>query len=397
MKVLFLAPQPFFQERGTPIAVRLAVQVLSARSDDELDLLTYHEGHEITIPNARIIRIPDWFRIRGVGPGISFKKLVCDFVFLITALRLVWRNRRSPYALVHAVEESVFVAAIIKFFWGIPYIYDMDSSLALQVTEKWAILKPLRPLLDFFERSAVRGSLAVVPVCDALAVIADSHGSKETMILRDVSLLESSLDNSQQINLRKEADANSEDVIILYIGNLEAYQGIDLLIESQALLIKNAPKALLVIIGGTEQHIKLYTQKSAALGAANRIRFLGPRPVASLSDYLTQADILVSPRTKGNNTPMKIYSYLHSGIAIVATDLPTHSQVLTPLTSVLTAPNPAAFASGLESLVNDATIRAKIGGAGKALAEELYTYPVFEKNLNALYDKLEPQVKAAAA
>ena len=49
-----------------------------------------------------------------------------------------------------------------------------------------------------------------------------------------------------------------------------------------------------------------------------------------LASLLAQADVLVSPRTRGNNTPMKIYSYLDAGRAVLATDLPTHTQVLTP-------------------------------------------------------------------
>ena len=40
--------------------------------------------------------------------------------------------------------------------------------------------------------------------------------------------------------------------------------------------------------------------------------------------------MLVSPRIRGTNTPLKIYSYLRSGKPIVATDLLTHTQVLSP-------------------------------------------------------------------
>ena len=43
---------------------------------------------------------------------------------------------------------------------------------------------------------------------------------------------------------------------------------------------------------------------------------------------LLAADVLVSPRLKGLNTPMKIYSYLDSGSAVLATRLRTHTQVL---------------------------------------------------------------------
>ena len=53
---------------------------------------------------------------------------------------------------------------------------------------------------------------------------------------------------------------------------------------------------------------------------------------------LGEADVLVSPRLKGLNTPMKIYSYLDSGTAVLATRLRTHTQVLDDRTAYLVDP-----------------------------------------------------------
>ena len=55
MKILFLAPQPFYTERGTPIAVKLAVTAL-CRDGHQVDLLTYHQGQDIDIPGMRLFR-----------------------------------------------------------------------------------------------------------------------------------------------------------------------------------------------------------------------------------------------------------------------------------------------------------------------------------------------------
>jgi hypothetical protein len=56
VRILILAPHPFFQPRGTPIAVRQVLEFLSTRGH-QLDLLTFHEGENIAIPNCRIHRI----------------------------------------------------------------------------------------------------------------------------------------------------------------------------------------------------------------------------------------------------------------------------------------------------------------------------------------------------
>ena len=397
MKILFLAPQPFFQERGTPIAVRLALEVLSKRGGDDVDLVTYHEGLPVSLPNVTIHRIPSLPGLRGIRPGISFKKILCDLLLALVAIRLAAKNR---YQVVHAVEEAVFVARLIRFIFGVPYVYDMDSSLALQLTEKWWVLRPCLPLLERLERGVVRKSVAVVPVCDALAVIAERHGSPHTQILRDISLLEmqegaeGTADATE--DLRAGLGLPASCLLILYSGNLESYQGIDLLIDSFARVAPSHRDCHLVIIGGAPEHIAFYRQKAAQLDLTAQVHFPGPRPVALLRHFLAQADVVVSPRTKGNNTPMKIYSYLHSGKALVATALPTHTQVISEGVALLAAPTAEEFGAALRAVIADGALRDSLGAAAYRLAEEKYTYPVFERSLNALYDHLETRPDTAA-
>ncbi|MEZ4753131.1 MAG: glycosyltransferase [Bdellovibrionota bacterium] len=343
------------------------------------------------------IKLPNWFK--GVGPGFSIKKLICDVAFFISAIKLVWKSRKDQYSLVHAVEESAFIAMFIQFIWGIPYIYDMDSSMALQLTEKMPLTKPLLPIFQWFEGQAVKSSLAVVPVCDALAVLADEHGSQRTHILRDISLLDMG-DNDENsthpasANLREEVGISVDQKLILYIGNLEHYQGIDLLIESFAHNPAAKTLAKIIIIGGSKEHIDNYKHKVNTLGLAGSVFLVGPRPVSSINAYLSQADILVSPRIVGNNTPMKVYSYLHSGKALAATRLPTHTQVLDDSVSMLAEPTADSFGQALYTLITDKQIREQLGKAAKQLAEEKYTFSVFSKRLNSLYDQLNTKIEA---
>jgi glycosyltransferase involved in cell wall biosynthesis len=403
MKILFLAPQPFYQERGTPIAVRIALETLSKKlsthgaSAAHIDLLCYAEGEDISIPGVTIHRIwsPQW--LRDIRPGISLKKLLCDIIFLVAALRLVIQSRAQQYAVLHAVEESVFIAWLIKKIWGIPYIYDMDSSLSLQVTEKWWWCKPLHQIMSRLEGIAVRGSVAVAPVCDALSAIASQHGSPHTVLLRDVSLLPTSQGENTERNKVLGLSLRPTQPVVLYVGNLESYQGIDLLIESFALVGTHESHPHLVIVGGIPESIERYRGKAARLGCEKQVSFLGPRPVADLKDYLTAADILVSPRIKGNNTPMKIYSYLHSGKALLATDLPTHRQVLDEEIAVLAPCEAAGFAKGLHTLLDDPTLRHRIGEHAQKRAERLYTLSAFETQLSALYDEVHSRVLSASA
>lgn len=398
MRVLLLAPQPFYQERGTPIAVRLALEALSRKlkltteSAPLIDLLAYAEGVDLAIPGVRILRIsqPRW--LREIRPGISWQKLLCDLLFALSAFKLLWRARaaKEPYAVVHAVEESVFIAWLAKQIFGTPYIYDMDSSLALQLTEKWWLLKPLLPILRGLERLAVRGSIAVAPVCDALEAIAAQHGSPRTVLLRDISLLPPTA--VTELPCRSQifgAAVSATNPVILYVGNLEPYQGIDLLLEAFTRVRDHHTTPHLVVIGGTASTVAQYQVRAQQLGCAAQTSFLGPKPVTDLKLFLSLADIVVSPRIQGNNTPMKVYSYLHSGKALVATDLPTHRQVLDSEVAVLVPPEPAGFARGLTMLLENPHVRSEIAERAYQRAEQLYTREAFESQFTALYEYVQ--------
>jgi hypothetical protein len=101
-------------------------------------------------------------------------------------MQLVLKKR---YHVVHAVEESVFIALVLKWFFKIPYIYDMDSSLPQQLVERYPFLRAFLGFFSFFEGLAVRNAIAVVPVCTALADSIDRYNPKKVVILQDVSFL----------------------------------------------------------------------------------------------------------------------------------------------------------------------------------------------------------------
>ncbi len=143
MRILVLAPQPFYVERGTPIAVDLLVRTL-AEAGHEVDLLAFHLGTTPAYPNVTVHRIPRLPFVRAVGPGLSTKKLLCDLVFAGSLVRLLARRR---FDAIHAVEESVFLAMLLGPALGVPYVYDMDSALSDQVLAKLPALTPLASLL----------------------------------------------------------------------------------------------------------------------------------------------------------------------------------------------------------------------------------------------------------
>lgn len=390
MRVLFIAPQPFFVERGTPIAVRHAVEAICA-GGHEVDLLTLPGERDVQIPGMRLllVRPPRWL---GTPPiGFSPQKLVCD---LWLAAALVQQLRQRQYDVVHAVEESVFLALAARPFRSFKLIYDMDSILSGQIVEKWPAVRWLGPLLRVFERAAIRRSHLVLPVCEAIAEVARRHTSPARVHLLPDPAEENSAEADEAEDLR--STCGIQGPLALYVGNLEPYQGMSLLLQGLA-KTPAQQRCSLVVIGGRPADIGRYRAESAHLGLEDRVHFVGARPLARLSGYLAQADILCSPRLKGVNTPMKIYSYMASGKSILATRLPTHTQVLDDQTAMLVENTPEAVAAGFAALIADAGLRERLGRAGQQRVLEAYSRPVFRKRLLAAYDTLGDAVAPAGA
>ncbi len=87
--------------------------------------------------------------------------------------------------------------------------------------------------------------------------------------------------------------------------------------------------------------------------------------------------MLVSPRSSGTNTPLKIYQYLRSGRVIVATRLLTHTQVLSDEVAILTAPTAGGFRARNPAGDQRSGGRQRIGDAAKQLADTRYTYEAY--------------------
>ena len=381
MKILVVAPQPFYEERGTPIAVRLLVETLCDFGHD-VDLLVYQQGQDIDFPRLRIIRAGRPPGIQNVPIGFSWQKLVSDLWLTATMLRLLFTRR---YDVVHAVEEAIFLAAAFNLLSRRRLVYDMDSWMSQQLTDKSRTLQPLRPLLVGIERLAVRRATVVLPVCEDLAqVVRGWVDPQRVFLLPDVPMGDAE-PNGVDESLR--AVAGPDALIALYVGNLERYQGIDLMLEGLAQLPRDTPIQT-IVIGGSTADIETYCARAAQLGLGDRVHFLGPRPVANLNAYLAQADLLLSPRTLGQNTPMKVYSYMQSGKAVLATAIRSHTQVLDGECAELVAAEPAAWAAGLARLAGDAEHRRRLGAAARFKAESEYSLPAFRARLQQAYVKV---------
>jgi glycosyltransferase involved in cell wall biosynthesis len=392
MRILVIAPQPFYQERGTPIATRLLVEALQAAGHG-VDVLTYHVGEDPKLAGVRVFRAPAVPFVHDVPIGFSLRKVLCDVALL---WRLFTLTRRNRYDVLHAVEEAVFLSLLVRGIGGrrgspgslaglgCRIVYDMDSSLPEQLLGKYGALHALDGMLRRIERLAIARSDLVMAVCEDLATRARAYATTTPVdVVEDVSLLGDATTGDVE-DLRR--DSQDGDLLALYVGNLEHYQGVDLVLDALAKL--ESPPLKFVAIGGSPEAVAAYRERAEALRLSKHVTFLGARPVSQLGAYLEQADVLVSPRLLGNNTPMKLYSYLAAGKAVLATRIRSHTQVLSDESALLVEPTAAALARGFDILLRSPALREQLGAAARRLAATRYSVSQFRASVASAYRRL---------
>ena len=382
-RILVVAPQPFYEDRGTPIAMR---QVLLALSElgRHVDLLTYPVGADVAIDGLRIFRSANPFRFESVPVGLSLRKVVLD-IPLTVALR--GRLARGQYSCVHAVEEAAFPAALYARQHGIPLLYDMQSSLAEQLGRLGPLsLRPTRWMLDTAERWLLNMSDVVVTSA-GLAPRVRRMVPQATVREWHFPSAPSGADAREVARLRQSLGLSSSDQVVLYSGTFEAYQGLPELIGAIPLVRQRFPGVTFVFVGAASSEPELAS--AAPHIESGALRVVGRQPRHDMPAFLAMADVLVSARAYGGNLPLKIFDYLAASRPIVATDIPTHRTVLSEERAVLVPPSTEALAGGIVSVLADPERASQLAAAGRLYAKTHLGWNRFVQAVSQLYDEVE--------
>ncbi len=383
MRILMIAPEPFFEARGTPFSEYHRIRAL-ADLGHTVDLVTYPFGRDVPLPGLRLHRSwrPPFVRRVKIGPSLA--KVPLDLLLAVKALHVALKWK---FDYIHSHEEGGAIGLVLSRLLRVPHLYDMHSSLPEQLSNfKFSRSRVLVGAFRALERLMVSRSASVIVICRHLEEVARAIAPGAHVVLIENAPGSGNVDtNSEAVDVRAATGVPAGAPVVLYTGTFEAYQGLDLLFAAMRRVLEQAPDTRLVLAGGHADQIERARCDAAALGIGASVAFAGERPAEEIPAYLEAADVLVSPRSRGKNTPLKIYQYLRSGTPIVATNLLTHTQVLDATVAELTDPTPEAFAAGILRVLGDGARGSALGQAALALANTRYTYEAYvERTREAL-------------
>jgi glycosyltransferase involved in cell wall biosynthesis len=388
MKILMIAPEPFFEPRGTPFSEYFRIKALG-HMGHTIDLVTYPLGQDKQIKGLRIFRSLKPPFVKSVKTGPSISKIFLDFFLFFKVLGRLLRGKKK-YDVIHTHEEACIMGAFFNKITKIPHLYDMHSSLVQQMTNfGFTKSKIIIGFFKWIEKKSLKNAASTIVICRALYDYAAAITDKEKL-----TIIENFIDENphrtdldqEQLNQVKKEIGKGEKKIIMYTGTLEKYQGIPLLIESMTHLPGDFR---LVLIGGKPKQIKEVKHLVETNELTDRVLILGEKNPEEIPYYLGAADVLVSPRTLGTNIPLKIYAYLKSGIPVVATNLYTHTQSINQDIAILTDPDPEKFAAGI---LEAASEKGKtISKNANAFCQENYSYERYLELIDQALKKTQQQ------
>jgi glycosyltransferase involved in cell wall biosynthesis len=372
-KILIVSPQPFFEERGTPIAVRHLIDAL-LELGWSVDLVTYPLGTTIHRDGLTYFRGGNPLAFESVRIGLSFRKIVLD----LAMLPVLRERMREEYALIHAVEEGAFLVQMLNGDVRTPLVYDMQSSIPEHLsTVRGFANRPVQGLLMALERWMIHRSSMVVT----------SRGLAQRVTNRPVAewsfpSLRNDVPTERAAARRAELGLVADEPTVVYAGSLAAYQGVEHLVGAVPKVLERFPSARFLIVGGSEPMSSALRKRAEGLGAGEACIFLTRQPEDVTDEYMALADVLVSPRKDGNNLPLKIFNYIAAGRPIVATDIPCHRSVLDERMAMLTPVTEEGLAAGICSVLEKPDRGVSLADAARTLTADQFSWSGFVRRVD---------------
>lgn len=166
--------------------------------------------------------------------------------------------------------------------------------------------------------------------------------------------------------------------VVAFVGLFYPWHGVAFLAEAFARLHERRPGARLLLVGdGEDAPVVRATLERAGCLRATHMTGLVPRE--QVPRYLAAADVVASPHADVRDfigSPIKLFEYMASGRAIVASRLAQIGEVVRDEETALLVPpsNPRALAEALERLHDDPGLRERLGAAALGEARERHSW-----------------------
>lgn len=308
---------------------------------------TYHIGNEIdNILTYRILDIP-WYRKLSAGPSIH--KFYLDILLILRTISAV--KTFKPDIIYAHLHEGAFLGKIIANIFNLPLIFDYQGSLTQEIVDHNFIkqngvsYRIFRFIENYIDKSA---DLIFASSTVSAEKLRDSSISVPVFVLDDGvdSHVFRPIDDPD-IDLELPGDA----LTIVYLGLLNTYQGIDVMLEAIKILAEYREKFHFLIMG--YPNVEYYRQLAKEKNIDSFITFTGRIPYTESAMYLSLGDIAISPKISRTEANGKLLNYMACGLPTIAFDSLINRQILGEYGIYAEWNNPESLARSIMDLADN--------------------------------------------
>ena len=383
-RILAIAPTPFFVDRGGHVQIYEQARSLITLGNT-LELCTYHIGRDMPgIPTHRIVNIP-WYTKTDAGP--SYQKLY----LMVLLFFLSWREvRRFKPDIMHGHGwDGCWIAFVLSKLTGVPFVFDMQGSFTGEiVAHGYAKTQSLFfRLLKWIEKRTLQLGPVVTQSQQMVDDAIRDFGVRPDRIYHtyDGVDTEEFRPGLEAGDLRDALKLPTDKKIVVFVGLLKPYQGVDSLLEAVKILVTDLQYtgAHFLIMGFPDED--KYAARAAEMGIGAFCTFTGKIDYKQLPRYLALGDVAVAPKLSPTEGDGKIYNYLANGLPIVAYDRPASKEILGELAFYAELGNARALAEALHRALTDEAKSAELGRLGRQMALDKYSWLAVAQRLEAAY------------
>jgi glycosyltransferase involved in cell wall biosynthesis len=351
-RILMIAPTPFFADRGGHVRIYEEARALQAMGC-QVEICTYPLGNDRPgLRTHRTVQIP-WYKKLEAGP--SWHKLYIDLLLLFKTWAVARRFR--PDVIHGHLHEGVAIGWVVGRLQGVPHVAG---------AERW---------LDHLPR-------VVVASCDDVARELGERFSLEDVIL--------AMDGVDTESFRPDVEVGDlrslvppERRVVVYLGLLTAYQGIDHLLEAIPGVLARVPRAYFLVMG--YPNVEHYRQKVRNLGLTDYVKLTGRIDYDQAARYLALGEVAVGPKLSETESNGKLYNYMACALPTVAFDTPVSREILGNLGVYAPRGDVPALANAIAGLLQNPDQSRQLGLALRQRVEEHFSWESTAQQLMKAY------------
>jgi glycosyltransferase involved in cell wall biosynthesis len=370
-RVAIVAACPFPTLQGSQLLIRRLAQGLRARGHDPV-VVTYAEGLEEALAEFPVRRIPRLPGLRALGSGPRPAKLILDGALL---LRLLDVLKREAIEVMHAHNyEAALIGLAARRLSGVPLIYHSHNALAEELPTYFRS-RTTRRLAGIVgavaDREVPRRADHCIAICRELVGFLRARGVGEQAI--EVIAPGGSPEEFPACSVAEAATIRArfgfgERPVLLYTGNVDGYQNLELLLASIGIVRRTVRDALLVLAThATPRDLPAYLRRLPP-----GVRLVTAGDFGTVRDLIQVADLALCPRREWSGFPMKLLNYMAAAKAVVVSAASAKA-VRHGVNGVIVDKDGAEpFAAAFVDLLHDPGRRRRLGAAARRTVEDEY-------------------------